>query len=247
MKKLFAIMLAVVMAVSVMLTSVSALNLDQKTLYVQFWAQDTVTWSWKAANEGSQIAVALGDSVTVEYTDITGWKGLDFSGGMNMGLQILDQTLTANGEHSVVKYELSDAVIKATGYDDLVVPCAGVYEVTHDTVRPDWTTDDTVVGGAAEDYTIDPSLIGLVAVEQYEDWFNNITSLTVTVTYLEYNGEGASTEEAPVEDTPVEIEPVEDTPVEETPAEETPAETGIALAVAPMVIAAVAVALSKKR
>ncbi len=247
MKKILSITFALVLALSVMLTSVSALNLDNKTLYIQFWAQDTATWSWKAANEGSQVAVPFGETVTVNYTDVSLWKTLDTSASINMGLQILDQTITANGEHSVVKYELSDAVIKSTGYDDLVIPVAGIYEITHDSVRPSWTTDDSVIGGASEDYTIDPSAIGLVAAEQYIDWFNNITSMTVTVTYLEYNGEGPAAEEAPAEDdTPA----VEETPADDTPAvEETeePADTGLALAVVPMIVAAAAVALSKKR
>ncbi len=250
MKKIFSIVVALVLSLSVMVTSVSALDLDNKNLYIQFWAQDTATWSWKAANEGNQVSVALGETVTVNYTDVSGWIGLDTSASINMGLQVLDQTITANGEHSVVKYELSDAVIKSTGYDDLVIPVAGVYEITHDSVRPDWTTDDSVVGGASEDYAISPSSIGLVVTEQYTDWFNNITSMTVTVTYLEYNGEGASADEEPVDDTPaVEETPAEDTPaVEDTPAgDEAPADTGLALAIVPMVVAAAAIALSKKR
>lgn len=245
MKKLLSIALALVLAFSLMLTSVSALNLENKTLYIQFWAQDTATWSWKAANEGSQVAIPLGETVTVNYTDVTNWIALDTSASINMGLQVLDQTLTANGEHSVVKYELSDAVIKSTGYDDLVIPVAGVYEVTHDTVRPSWTTDDSVIGGSAEDYTIDPSLIGLVDAAQYVEWYKNITSMTVTVTYLEYNGEGAAAveEEPAVEETPA----VEDTPTVEEPKEEKPADTGLALAVVPMIVAVAAVVLSKKR
>ncbi|MBQ8623694.1 MAG: hypothetical protein IJ424_04860 [Oscillospiraceae bacterium] len=255
MKKLLSISLAIVLALSLMLTSVSALDLDNKTLFIQFWAQDTATWSWKAANDGSQISVALGETVTIDYTDVSAWITLDTSASINMGLQVLDQTITANGEHSVVKYELSDAVIKSTGYDDLVIPVAGVYEVTHDSVRPDWTTDDSVVGGASEDYTISPSDIGLVAAEQYIDWFENITSMTVTVTYLEYNGEGPAAEEAPVEEDTTEEDTAEEAPVEDTAdeapaddtADEAPADTGLALAVVPAVVALAAVVLSKKR
>ena len=247
MKKLLSIALAFVLVLSLMLTPVNALNLDNKTLYIQFWAQDTATWTWKAANEGSQIAVALGETVTVDYTDVSTWINLDTSASINMGLQVLDQTITANGEHSVVKYELSDVVIKSTGYDDLVIPVAGVYEVTHDSVRPEWTTDDAVVGGASEDYAINPSAIGLVVAEQYIEWFNNITSMTVTITYLEYNGETA---EAPVEDVPVVEDPAVGDTITEVPAEdvtEAPAETGLALAIVPMIVAMAAAVVSKKR
>ena len=250
MKKLLAVVIAFTLALGLMLTSVSALDLDNKNLYIQFWAQDTATWSWKAANDGSQVSVPLGETVTIEYTDVSGWISLDTSASINMGLQILDQTLTANGEHSTVKYELSDAVIKSTGYDDLVIPVAGVYDVTHDTVRPDWTTDDSVVGGSAEDYTINPSDIGIAVTEQYTDWFENITSLTVTVTYLEYNGEGAAEEETPVEDVPVVEDPAVGDAITEVPAgdvTEAPADTGLALAIVPMIVAMAAAVVSKKR
>ncbi len=66
--------------------------------------------------------------------------------------------------------------------------------------------------------------------------------------YVTLVGADAAVEETPVvEETPAVEEPVEDTPVEETPVETKPADTGLALAVVPMIVAAAAVALSKKR
>ena len=45
----------------------------------------------------------------------------------------------------------------------------------------------------------------------------------------------------------VEETPADDTPAVEEPKEEKPADTGLALAVVPMIVAAAAVVLSKKR
>lgn len=58
--------------------------------------------------------------------------------------------------------------------------------------------------------------------------------------------------EVPAEDTPIVEEPTTDAPVaeepvEDTPVEEEPAETGLALAVIPMIMAAAAIVVSKKR
>ncbi len=75
----------------------------------------------------------------------------------------------------------------------------------------------------------------------------NLDGLTVTSIVIDYPGEEAVEETPVVEETPAVEEPVEDTPVEETPVETKPADTGLALAVVPMIVAAAAVALSKKR
>lgn len=251
MKKVLSIALAIVLSVSVLCLSVSAVDLEKKELLIKVWAQDTANWNWVSA--GNTTAVKLGETTEVTFTDGSMWAALDTSASINMGLQVLDQTLTANGEHSEVKYELSDLVIKATGYDDLVVKVAGTYEVTHDTVRPDWTTDDSVIGGASEDYTINPADIGITNTADYTAWFNAIESMTVTVKYISYNGEGAA--EAPAENTEAPAEnteaPAENTeaPAETTAPTETsePANTGIVLAVLPMAVAAAAVVASKRK
>ena len=261
MKKIFALAVAVVMIVAVLCTPVSALDLDQKNLMSQVWAQDTTTWSWISA--GTDQIVDLGETKTITFTDGKMWAGLDTSNSINMGLQVLDQTLTANGEHSQVKYELSDLVIKANGYDDLVVKVAGTYDQTHDTVRPTWTDDDSVVGNNSEDYSFSPADIGITATADYIAWFNAIESMTVTVTYIAYNGEGADTAAEPEATEPEATEP-EATEPEATEPEATEPEvneapapapapapsapaTGLALAVVPAVMALAAVAVSKKR
>ena len=248
MKKFLSLAVALVLTFAVLCTPASALDLDQKNLMIQIWAQDTTTWSWISA--GVDQVVDLGETKVITFTDGTMWAGLDTSNSINMGLQVLDQTLTANGEHSQVKYELSDLVIKATGYDDLVVKVAGTYDKTHDTVRPDWTQDDSVVGSNAEDYNFSPADIGITSTADYIDWFNAIESMTITVTYLAYNGEGT----APVEDGTAAdnntVEPEAPAAEPEAPAAEpapapAPA-TGLALAVVPAVMALAAVAVSKK-
>ena len=244
MKKLLSLAVALVLAFAVLCAPASALNLDQKNLMIQIWAQDTTTWSWISA--GVDQVVDLGDTKVITFTDGSMWAGLDTSNSINMGLQVLDQTLTANGEHSQVKYELSDLVIKATGYDDLVVKVAGTYDKTHDTVRPDWTQDDSVVGSNAEDYNFSPADIGITATADYIAWFNAIESMTITVTYMEYNGEGADPANEP-EGGNSANEPGNTTNEPSNEGTTTAPNTGLALAVVPAIVAMAAVAVSKKR
>ena len=248
MKKLLSLAVALVLTFAVLCAPASALDLEQKNLMIQIWAQDTTTWSWISA--GTDQIVDLGETKTITFTDGKMWAGLDTSNSINMGLQVLDQTLTANGEHSQVKYELSDLVIKANGYDDLVVKVAGTYDKTHDTVRPDWTQDDSVVGNNSEDYNFSPADIGITNTADYIAWYNAIESMTVTVTYLAYNGEGADSVAAPAENeapaaTEAPAETNEAPAPAATPAPSAPA-TGLALAVVPAVMALAAVAVSKK-
>lgn len=254
MKKIMSVVLAIAL-VAVMAVSACAVDTSYIHIQPQVWAQDTPNYAaWTPLKDatGVEIQVGLGETATVVYTG-DAWKAVTTAdgGSYQYGIQILDgtigQTQAVVGDKTTIKYEISDITIKATGYDDYVVPCAGVYEASLEAYEPSWggiagnthvpmAFDFTTVAGGSDGASL-------------EAYIHSIETVTFTLTYLEYNGEGpAATEETPaVEETPVEDTPVEETPVEDTPVEETPAETGLALAVAPMVIAAVAVALSKKR
>ena len=246
MKKLLSLAVALVLTIAVLCAPASALDLDQKNLMIQIWAQDTTTWSWISA--GTDQVVDLGETKVITFTDGSMWAGLDTSNSINMGLQVLDQTLTANGEHSQVNYELSDLVIKANGYDDLVVKVAGTYDKTHDTVKPDWTDDESVIGSNAEDYNFSPADIGITSTADYIDWFNAIESMTITVTYIAYNGESVDGGNAPADEPASNDAPAVETATNNAPAAETTApKTGLALAVVPAVMALASVAVSKKR
>lgn len=254
MKRFLAIVMAAMLCVSALCVSASALDLNKKDLLVQVWAQDTATWSWKSgSNTGT---VNLGETVELTFTDGAVWADLDTSASINMGLQVLDETLTANGETASIKYEISDLVIKAKGYDDLVVKVAGTYDVSHTTAKPDWATDDSTVAGASDDYNFSPADIGITNTADYTAWFNAIESMTIKVTYLAYNGEGvpvAQPDDVPTEpaddttSTPDTAEPAPDTAEPSVPETKEPANTGIVFAVLPMAVAAVAVVFSKKR
>lgn len=83
---------------------------------------------------------------------------------------------------------------------------------------------------------------------EHDPWARSPEFSIDNVSVTEGVAETPAVEEPPAEETPVvEDTPVEETPVEETPVESEPAETGLALAVVPMIVAAAVVALSKKR
>ena len=190
--------------------------------------------------------------------DLTGNRNIDsffcrmLPGHFQYGIQILDGTLDQSvgvaGDKTTIKYEISDMVFKATGYDDYVAPIAGVYEAELECYVPDW-------GGIAGNSHV-PGSYDLSGVAGGSDgdslkaYWAALESVTITVTYLEYNGEGAAEEETPVEDVPVVEDPAVGDTITEVPAEdvtEAPAETGLALAIVPMIVAMAAAVVSKKR
>lgn len=193
---------------------------------------------------GVEIQVGLGETVTVVYTG-EAWRNVTTAdgGSYQYGIQILDgtigQTQAVIGDKTSIKYEISDIVITANGYDDYTVPVAGVYEANLEAYEPAWggIAGNTHVPGNFNFATVAGGSDGATL----EAYIHAIDTVTFTITYLEYNGEGPAG--APAEDEPA----VEDTPVEDTPAEEAPADTGLALAIVPMVVAMAAVVLSKKR
>ena len=252
MKKIFAIAVAVVMIVAVMCTPVSALDESKKELMPQLWAQPTSNWSWVQALPagGSEINVALGDSVTCAYTDFASFQGLDTSADINFGLQIVDLTLTAEGDTSTITFTTSDIVFKAAGYDDVTVKVAGTHVVTLTPKQESW-------GLSANSAIFNDEITAAVKAAIGSDaasiaaYLAALTEVTMDITYNAYNDEvGASAEEAPA---PAEETPA--APAEEAPAAETPAPapapsapaTGLALAVVPAVISLAAVAVTKRR
>ena len=66
MKKVLSIALAIVLSVSVLCLSVSAVDLEKKELLIQVWAQDTANWNWVSA--GNTTAVKLGETTEVTFT-----------------------------------------------------------------------------------------------------------------------------------------------------------------------------------
>ncbi len=249
MKKL-AILVAIVMAMSAMCVSAFAIDLNKIQIQPQIWAQNTVDWSdWTELKlaDGSMHTLNLGETKTFVFSG-EAWAALD-STAFQYGIQILDLSHTEAGDESVIKYELSDIVFEAEGYDTYVAPLAGVYEGNLKSYVPDW-------GGLADNSHV-PGSYNFADVTATDGaslmaYWDALTSVTVTITFLEYNGETA---EAPAEEAPAEEEApaVEEAPAEEeteAPAvEETtePADTGLALAVVPMLVAAVAVVASKRR
>ncbi len=253
--KKFAILVAVIIAMSAMCISVFAVDTSFVHIQPQVWVQDTPSYAvWTPLKDatGVEIQVALGETVTVVYTG-DAWRNVTTSegGSYQYGIQILDgtigQTQGVVGDKTSIKYEISDIVITAEGYDDYTVSVAGVYEANLEAYEPAWggiagnthvpgNFDFTGVAGGSDGATL-------------EAYIHAINTVTFTITYLEYNGEGPA--DAPAAEEPAEEEteaPAEDT-TEEAPAEETeePADTGLALAVVPMIVAAAAIALSKKR
>ncbi len=105
------------------------------------------------------------------------------------------------------------------------------------------TVDITIDASGAIQGTVAPTVLLLKG----PSYGVNLTEVAVEVVEITSDKISDAAEEAPVEE---ETEaPAEDT-TEEAPAEEeteAPAETGLALAVVPMIVAAAAVALSKKR
>ena len=254
MKRIMSIVLAVAL-VAVMTVSVCAVDTSYIHIQPQVWAQDTPNYAvWTPLKDatGVENQIGLGETKTVVYTG-EAWKTITTAdgGSYQYGIQILDgtigQTQAVIGDKTTIKYEISDVTIKATGYDDYVVPCSCVYEAALEAYDP-------YLGGIAGNTHV-PMAFDFTTVAggsdgaSLEAYIHSIETVTFTITYLEYNGEGPAVEDTPAVEEPVEETPaVEETPVvEDTPAEEEPADTGLALAVVPMIVAAAAVVLSKKR
>lgn len=246
MKRIIAILVCAVIAISAMCISVSAYDMENQTLLIQFYTMSESNYAWaeckstgEHADANGNFYLPLGEEWTLVWNDFSGFKGLPDTHHIQHDLQLVDKTLNADGETSTITYTLSDMVIKADGYADLVVPCAGTYTYDLKAYSESWGQE-----GDKVHLGLDVSSVAGSTPAELAAYFNAVTEATITVSY-DYYGE------VPAEETPADVEPVEDTPAEETPAEETkdeePAETGIALAVLPMAVAMAVAVLTKKR
>ncbi len=248
MKKFLAAAIAVMMIAVVMVTPVSAVNTDNKYITCHFWYQDTANWTWIQATPGD-VQVPLGETVELKWTDFSNVMDLPTTANIQFGLQFDDGTFDTDGDTSTVAVEVSDLVIKATGYDDVTVAIGGSYTY-------DLGPLDTSAGYSQNHCFVfnDEATAAITAVAgsdaaSIQTYLAAITDATMTLTYVSYNGETAApaAAEEPAADEPAAEAPAEDAPAAEAPAETAAApSTGIALMVIPAVVALGAVAVSKK-
>ena len=214
MKKIMSIVLAVAL-VAVMTVSAFAVDTSRVYLQPQVWFQNSTDWSnWTCLQTASGAAqIDLGDTMDVVFIG-DAWKGIEAPTYV-YGLQILDGTISqgvaADGDQTKIKYEISDIVFKATGYDDYVVSCAGVYEEELTVKMESWGPSNNYGDDITFDFT---AVAGGSDGASLTAYFQAIETVSFTLTYLEYNGEG-----------PAGAPAVEET-TEEAPADETPAEDG---------------------
>ena len=258
MKKILAVAIAAMMLAVVMVTPVSAVNTDNKYITCHFWYQDTVNWTWIQAAPGD-VQVPLGQTVELKWTDFSNVMELPTSGNIQFGIQFDDGTFDTDGDTSKIAVEVSDLVIKATGYDDVTIAIGGSYNY-------DLGPLDTSAGYSQNHCFVfnDEATAAITAVAgsdaaSIQTYLAAVTDATMTLTYVSYNGETAEGAEAAPEaeaeapaETPAETEteaaPAPEAEAAPAPAETTPAApaTGIALCVIPAVVALGAVAVSKK-
>ena len=251
MKRILAVAMALVMVVA-MCVSVSALDESKKSLNIQVFAQDTSTWTWQSAGS---VVVALGETVECKFTDFSAFAGCATSADINFGMQNDDMTFNADGDTSTIVVTTSDIVMKANGYDDIVVPVAGT--VTYDIgpcVMESW-------GPSQHNFNFNDQMKSAVQavvgtdVQALYDYINALTEVTITVTYNQYNDEVGVAAEDPAAEEPAAEEPAAEEPAASEPAAEEPAapaetpaapSTGLALAVIPAIVAMAVAVVSKK-
>lgn len=160
-------------------------------------------------------------------------------------------TITGDGTYTIETDQLA-------GAGDALVFCVDIVGLR--AAHPDATAvlDSIEVDGEAVEFNADAIIYGDIeengnlrieirneygetkdnAIVGWQFAIESTLKVTFTVSGMD------AAEEAPADDTPA----VEEIPAEDTPADdEAPADTGLALAIVPMVVAAAAVALSKKR
>ncbi len=160
--------------------------------------------------------------------------------------------VTGNGTYTIETDQLA-------GAGDAYVFCIDIKDILVDHPNVTAVLDSIEVDGEAIEFNADAVKYGDIEVDNdhyrieiRNEWGETLDTVitgwkfaiesTLKVTFTVSGMDAA--EEAPADDTPA----VEEIPAEDTPADdEDPADTGLALAIVPMVVAAAAVALSKKR
>ncbi len=248
MKRTFALVLALVVALSAMTVCAFALSYDFEDGLVGDWnthggqgnlsvvdGKLLTSGRWNGAFKTSHDLGALtaGTTYTVTVDFYADPSDMDIDGAINYSILIIDYS--------------SSGVMDGAAMD---LPEFAKHDVTIAT-----GTAETVTFTFTPDADIANALIAINTIN-HDPWAKSPEFYIDNVSVVE--GGAPAVEDTPVDepaDAPVEDEPVDapvedepvDAPVEDTPAEETPAETGLALAVVPGVIALAAVALSKKR
>ncbi len=233
MKKIFALVLALVMALCAMSVSVFA---ETITLFNNpdgdtFKTDGTYTDPWDGFGLGN-VAVnekAFGDLTIDEIKTIT----------LEGGAKVIMEFACA----SFATWQTKSPELQFNNWDneEALQVNSELTDLGNGKWMAVWSLDDCYANLINAGLTVDD--IRCLGVQIWADQFVLYNVKIVT-------GDDAAVE-APVED---EVPVVEDTPVvddtpdvEDAPADEVPAETGLALAVVPMIVAAAAVALTKKR
>lgn len=231
MKKLFAIALAVVMALSCMMISAFAAETVLFEGEETFKTDGTYCDPWDGFGIGAPVNEKTVGDLTIE--DV---RALVVAGGAKIVMEYATTGCWGGASHPEVEFnvweteELTESIAmtlvtdEATGH---IIATVSLDEIYANFLAYGATSADEITN---------------LGIQLWAEGFTLYKLSIVT------DGDAPAVEE-PVEETPaVEDTPVEETPaVEDTPVETEPADTGLALAVVPMIVAAVAVALSKKR
>ena len=245
MKKIFALVLALVMALCAMSVSVFAEtitlfnNPDGDTLK----ADGTYTYPWDGFGIGS---VAVNDKAYGELS-IDEIKTITLEGGAKVVMEF------ACASFATWQTESPELQFNNWDNEEALQVNAELTDLGDGKWMAVWSLDDCYANLTNAGLTIDD--VRCLGVQLWADQF--VLYSVKIVTGDDANIEAPAVDEAPAEDVEAPAEdveapavdeaPAEDTTVEDAPAaDEAPAETGLALAIVPMIIAAAAVVLSKK-
>lgn len=159
-------------------------NPDAQLLIRAYAQEQGLDWSWIAGNKSEDedsLKIKVGE--TLEFSAKNAgefWKDqYDGTVPIALRLQFTDLTMDAAGDKTTIGYTLSDITVKATGYDDYVVPGKTVEAKRLEAVEQSWGLSNN---SEEVDLYLDKAPCGSDPVEQAK-YLAAITDITFTISY----------------------------------------------------------------
>lgn len=144
-------------------------------IYVSAFAQNTDDWNW----------MNMGDTSSLVYQDVTNFNAVDVSNAFaksnstaNFGINIADGNL-AEGDSSTLKFHVGTIIIKADGYEDVVIKLNKDYSEAYSAEKTTWGITGNTTQILLNDY-----LPKDVAAKT--NYLHKITSITADINLSDY-------------------------------------------------------------
>ncbi|OOM73621.1 endoglucanase A precursor [Clostridium puniceum] len=144
-------------------------------IYASTFAQNTDDWAW----------MSMGDTASLIYQDVTNFKAIDTANAFaksnstaNFGINIVDGNL-AEGDSNILKFHVGTIIIKADGYNDLVVNLNKDYSESYLASKVSWGITGNNTQILLNDY------LPKDATEK-ANYLHKITTVTADITLSEY-------------------------------------------------------------